>query len=116
MNTPRPLTAQTRSKSATDSSVIGAIRPSMPALLKNRSIRPNSATAAATYPSTSDSTDTSATTARPPSLAAAASSAAASRSTSTSRAPSSASRDATASPNPLAAPVITATCPVEPIP
>jgi len=40
MNTPRALTAHTRSKSATDSSVIGAIRPSMPALLKNRSMRP----------------------------------------------------------------------------
>ena len=46
MNTPRALTAQTLSKSATESSVIGAIRPSIPALLKNRSIRPCASTAA----------------------------------------------------------------------
>jgi hypothetical protein len=38
--TPRALTAMTESNSSTDSSVIGAYRPSMPALLKNRSTRP----------------------------------------------------------------------------
>jgi hypothetical protein len=48
MNTPRTFTAHTRSKSSTDSSVIGAIRPSMPALLKNRSTRSCASTAART--------------------------------------------------------------------
>jgi hypothetical protein len=48
MKTPRAFTAQTRSKSSTVRSVIGAIRPSMPALLKNRSIRPWASTAART--------------------------------------------------------------------
>ena len=46
--TPLRFTAITRSKSSSSSSHSGARRPSMPALLKNASIRPKRATACST--------------------------------------------------------------------
>ncbi|SKZ13542.1 Uncharacterised protein [Mycobacteroides abscessus subsp. abscessus] len=115
-NGPRRFTAMTVSHSAASTSTSGATDPAMPALRKWKSTVPNRSTAAVMYLFTPSSADTSAPTptAGVDSRSATSVAAAPSRSTATTWTPSSARRVAAARPNPPAAPVTTATLPLNP--